>query len=52
MERARADGHERGAGLVEYALLVGLIALVCISAVTLFGSATSSQFSSMSDMFP
>lgn len=30
---------ERGASLVEYALLVGLIAVVCIGAVTYFGSA-------------
>ena len=29
---------ERGASLVEYVLLVSLIALVCISAITFFGS--------------
>lgn len=29
--------RERGAGLVEYALLVSLIALVCVSALQLFG---------------
>ena len=37
---------ERGASLVEYALLVALIALVCIAAVTTFGSKTGSSFQS------
>ena len=36
---------ERGASLVEYALLVALIALVCIVAVTLLGLTTSHKFS-------
>jgi pilus assembly protein Flp/PilA len=36
---------ERGASLVEYALLVALIALVCIAAVTSMGKSTSKQFS-------
>ncbi len=40
---------ERGASLVEYALLVALIALVCIAAVTLLGGTTASQFSSIAD---
>jgi len=38
---------ERGASLVEYALLVALIAVVCIVAVTLLGKAASSKFSSV-----
>jgi len=37
---------ERGASLVEYALLVALIALVCIAAVTTFGAKTGSSFQS------
>ena len=41
---------QRGASLVEYALLVALIALVCISAVTLFGTATAGQYSSVADV--
>jgi pilus assembly protein Flp/PilA len=45
--RARFGRTERGAGLVEYALLVALIALVCVVAVTLLGSSTSKRFSSM-----
>jgi pilus assembly protein Flp/PilA len=35
---------DRGASLVEYALLVALIAVVCIAAVTLLGSAASDKF--------
>ena len=31
-------GHERGASLVEYALLLALIALVCIGALQLLGN--------------
>ena len=44
--RARFD-EERGASLVEYALLVALIAVVCIAAVTLLGNNASSKFSSV-----
>jgi pilus assembly protein Flp/PilA len=40
---------ERGATLVEYALLVALIAIVCIGAVTLLGSSVSGQFSSITE---
>ena len=36
---------DRGASLVEYALLVALIAVVCILAVTFLGRAASSKFS-------
>ncbi len=38
---------EKGATLVEYALLVALIAVVCIAAVTLLGTAASEKFSSV-----
>jgi pilus assembly protein Flp/PilA len=38
---------ERGASLVEYALLVALIAVVCILAVTFLGSRASEKFSSV-----
>lgn len=41
--RARFDDEE-GASLVEYALLVALIAVVCIAAVTLLGDNASSKF--------
>ena len=36
---------ERGASLVEYALLVALIAVVCIAAVSFIGSSAKSKFS-------
>jgi pilus assembly protein Flp/PilA len=38
---------DRGASLVEYALLVGLIAVVCIVAVTTLGTTASSKFDSV-----
>ena len=41
----RAHLSERGASLVEYALLVALIAVVCIGAVTFLGGAASSKLS-------
>ena len=44
--RARFE-DERGASLVEYALLVALIAVVCIAAVTLLGKNASNKFSSV-----
>jgi pilus assembly protein Flp/PilA len=40
---------ERGASLVEYALLVALIAVVVIGAVTLLGSTAEDTFSNVSD---
>jgi len=36
---------ERGASLVEYALLVALIAVVCIGAVTFLGGQTADSYS-------
>ena len=39
---------ERGASLVEYALLVALIAVVCIVAINFLGSAASTTFSETS----
>ena len=43
--RTAAASHrgERGAGLVEYALLVALIAVVCIAAVTFVGTRSSDK---------
>ena len=45
--RARFGRTERGATLVEYALLVALIAVVCIIAITFLGKAASTKFSSV-----
>lgn len=38
--RLRLGRDERGASLVEYCLLVALIALVCVGALTYFGSSS------------
>jgi pilus assembly protein Flp/PilA len=38
---------DRGASLVEYALLVALIAVVCIGAVTVLGQNASEKFSAV-----
>ena len=45
--RARFGDTERGASLVEYALLVALIAVVCIAAVTLLGGNAKNKFSAV-----
>ena len=42
--RARFGDTERGATLVEYALLVALIAVVCIVAITFLGNSADSKF--------
>jgi len=39
--------NERGAALVEYALLVALIAVVCIGAITFLGRSADTKFSSV-----
>lgn len=47
---ARALSHradERGAGLAEYALLLALIAIACITALTTLGTTISSYISSI-----
>ena len=44
--RARFGEDDRGASLVEYALLVALIAVVCIVAVTTLGREAEKGFSS------
>lgn len=41
--QTRSDG-ERGASLVEYALLLALIAIVCFSAITFFGGSNKASF--------
>ena len=43
--RARGSRSERGASMVEYALLVALIAVVCIGAVQFVGRGASDSFS-------
>jgi pilus assembly protein Flp/PilA len=41
---ARFLKNDEGAALVEYGLLVGLIAVVCITAVTLLGNQINTVF--------
>jgi pilus assembly protein Flp/PilA len=43
IDRLRRDEH--GAALVEYGILVGLIAVLCIAAITVIGTQVSSFFS-------
>jgi pilus assembly protein Flp/PilA len=45
--RARFGTTERGAALVEYALLLALIAVVCIVALTFLGRSAGSKFTSI-----
>ena len=40
---------EQGAALVEYGLLVGLIAVVCITAVTLLGNQINTVFTDITN---
>jgi pilus assembly protein Flp/PilA len=50
INRFRTD--EKGAALVEYGLLVGLIAVICITAITLLGDEISNAFSSIAAALP
>ena len=45
--QARFGRTERGATLVEYVLLVALIAVVCIVAISLLGTRASAKFNSV-----
>jgi Flp pilus assembly pilin Flp len=46
------DGDDdRGASLVEYALLLALITAVCVVALTVLGTATSESYSNTADGF-
>ena len=48
--KSNDDDADRGASLIEYALLVGLIAMVCVAAVTALGGTTSSSYSEVTSM--
>jgi pilus assembly protein Flp/PilA len=45
IDRFRRDNE--GAALVEYGMLVGLIAVICVAAVTLLGNEVSNAFSAI-----
>lgn len=44
--------HERGQGLVEYALIIMLVALVVILALIVLGPSIGNMYSQVVDMFP
>lgn len=44
--------NDEGQDLLEYALLIGLIALVCIGAVALAGTAVSNLFANVAGQIP
>jgi Flp pilus assembly pilin Flp len=48
----KVSGEERGASLVEYALLITLIAAVAFIAVASFGGALSGEYSEIADSMP
>ena len=45
---ARVTKDERGASMVEYALLLALIAVVCIAAVKTLGTSAAQKFTDVS----
>lgn len=45
IEKDEKDEKEKGASMLEYALLAALIAVVCIAAVTFLGRQASISFS-------
>jgi pilus assembly protein Flp/PilA len=47
LNRFRRD--EEGAALIEYGMLVGLIAVICVAAVTLLGTNVSTAFSTIAE---
>lgn len=47
----RRWSEERGAGLVEYALLLALISIVCLSALQVFGAGNSGVIHDTADSY-
>lgn len=45
-------GNEEGQGLVEYALILALIALVAIAAMTLLGGKVNNAYNNAATRFP
>ena len=43
--------YQRGQGLVEYAIIIALVAIIVVIIVTLFGSAVGNMFSTVVAMF-
>lgn len=47
--RLRRGRDERGASLVEYAMMMALIAIVCVTAISFFGSGNAGSVDSSAD---
>lgn len=45
-------GDDSGQGLVEYALIVAFIALVCVAVLKLFGSTNNNSLSNSANQMP
>jgi pilus assembly protein Flp/PilA len=45
----RVARSEEGASMVEYALLLALVAVVCLGAVTLIGTSANDKFTSIAN---
>lgn len=50
--RSRLATDDRGAGIIEYAMVVALVSVVAIGAVIVIGDVTSSSVSNVSSNFP
>lgn len=50
-QRACAKVSETGASLVEYALLLALIAVICVGAVSVFGTQTDASLDEFNTCF-
>ena len=50
--RGWTERGERGASLVEYAMLLALIVVVCVAAVTFVGASTVESLSSTGSVLP
>lgn len=48
--RGRLGGDEKAASMIEYALLLALLAAVCVAALSFLGSDVSSKLSSSGSM--
>ena len=52
MNESTTGAGEAGASMVEYALLVALIAIVALAAVRIFGTSVSGKFSYITSSMP
>lgn len=49
---AKLTANEDGAALVEYGLLIGLIAVICVGAITLIGQKIAASFTKIEAALP